>query len=90
MQHTETRCSHINVGSGKDCTIRELSETVSQVVGYEGLIKFDRTKPDGTPRKLLDVSKLNSLGWNYSINLKEGLRDTYEWYLDNIETCRSI
>lgn len=90
MQQTETMCSHINVGSGKDCTIRELSETVSQVVGYEGLIKFDRTKPDGTPRKLLDISKLNSLGWNYSINLKEGLRDTYEWYLNNIDSYRSI
>lgn len=82
-ENTEPMLSHINVGTGIDCTIRELVETVAKVVGFEGVIEFDSTKPDGTPRKLMDVTRLKSLGWEYSIGLNEGLEITYKWYLDN-------
>jgi GDP-L-fucose synthase len=68
---------HVNIGTGIDVTIKELAETVKKVTGYNGEIIFDITKPDGTPRKLLDVSKLNKLGWEYSINLEKGLNITY-------------
>jgi GDP-L-fucose synthase len=73
--------SHINVGTGKDITIREMAETMKQVIDYKGKLTFDATKPDGAPRKLIDVTRLESMGWNYTINLKEGLEKTYEWYL---------
>ncbi len=79
---TQPMLSHINVGSGKDITIRELAETIKKVVGYEGEIVWDRTRPDGTQRKLLDVSKLTNLGWKAGTTLTEGLRLTYKWYLD--------
>ena len=72
--------SHINVGTGQDITIRELSEIMKDVVGYNGKLSFDTTKPDGTPRKLIDVSRLSNMGWKYSTNLKEGLKITYEWF----------
>jgi GDP-L-fucose synthase len=72
----------INVGCGRDITIRGLAELVGKVVGYSGQIEWDTTKPDGAPRKLLDVSKLNQLGWKASIPLEEGLRATYEWWLE--------
>ncbi len=85
---TEPMCSHINVGTGVDVTIRELAETIVDVVGYSGELKQDETKPDGTPRKLLDVSKLNSLGWKAEISLDEGLRSTYQWFLDNEGSLR--
>ena len=87
--HTEPMLSHINVGTGQDCTIRELAETVAEVVGLEGEIVFDTDKPDGTPRKLLDVSRLQALGWEAGIPLKEGLQDTYRWFLDNQAAIRS-
>ena len=80
-EHTEPMLSHINVGTGVDCTIRELAETIAQVVGYNGKLEFDTSKPDGTPRKLLDVSLLKKLGWGASIALEEGIKQTYEWYL---------
>lgn len=80
--------SHINVGTGVDCTIRELVETIAKVVGYEGLISFDLSKPDGTSRKLMDVSRLKSLGWQYQIPLKEGLAQTYDWFLENQNSFR--
>ena len=73
----------INVGSGEDITIRGLAELIGQVVGYTGQIEWDTTKPDGTPRKLLDVSKLEKLGWKASISLEEGIRSTYQWWLAN-------
>jgi len=79
--HTRPMLSHINVGTGTDCTIRELAETISDVVGYRGHLVFDASKPDGTPRKLLDVSRLASLGWTASISLKDGLQDTYDWFV---------
>jgi GDP-L-fucose synthase len=73
--------SHINVGTGVDVTICELAETIKKVVGFEGSLKFDDTKPDGVLRKLTDVSCLSAMGWNFSVDLEEGLRRTYEWYL---------
>lgn len=79
--HTQPMLSHINVGTGVDCTIRELAETMAKVVGFEGRIVFDASKPDGTPRKLLDVSRLNALGWKATIPLYEGLANTYDWFL---------
>lgn len=75
--HTTPRLSHINVGTGVDVTINELAEAIGKVVGYQGRIVFDTTKPDGTPRKLLDVSKLSALGWKPHVSLDDGLRETY-------------
>jgi len=80
--NTKPMLSHINVGTGKDVTIREMAETMKEVVGYKGKLTFDTAKPDGAPRKLIDVSRLSNMGWNYSINLKDGLGKTYKWYLD--------
>ncbi|XPF95055.1 GDP-L-fucose synthase [Colwellia sp. RE-S-Sl-9] len=87
--NTQEMLSHINVGTGVDCTIRELVETVAKVVGYEGSISFDATKPDGAPRKLMDVSRLKDLGWEYSISLEEGLAHSYEWFLENQDNFRA-
>jgi GDP-L-fucose synthase len=75
--------SHINVGTGTDLSISELAQTIAEVIGFEGEIHFDTSKPDGTPRKLLDVSKLSDLGWQSNIQLKEGIRKTYDWFLEN-------
>ncbi|MDA3869314.1 MAG: GDP-L-fucose synthase [Gammaproteobacteria bacterium] len=83
--NTQPMLSHINVGTGVDCTIRELAETIARVVGYEGELTFDAGKPDGAPRKLMDVSRLKNLDWQSSISLEEGLRQTYAWFLQNIE-----
>lgn len=80
---TEPMLSHINVGTGEDCTIRELAETMAKVVGFEGNIAFDATKPDGTPRKLMNVGRLADLGWRYSVSLEQGLASTYQWFLDH-------
>jgi GDP-L-fucose synthase len=74
---------HINVGSGEDLTIRELAETVRAVVHPTAQIRFDATKPDGAPRKLLDVSRLHELGWRHRIPLREGIASTYEWFQRN-------
>ena len=87
-QHTEPMLSHINVGFGSDVTIKELAQTISDVVGYSGNIDFDRTKPDGTPRKLMDSSRLNGLGWHAKIKLKDGLTQAYQDYLANSEALR--
>ncbi|MGE6382287.1 GDP-L-fucose synthase [Shewanella baltica] len=86
--NTEPMLSHINVGTGVDCTIRELVETVAKVVGFKGMIVFDATKPDGAPRKLMDVSRLRSLGWQASIALEQGLQATYQWFLANQDNFR--
>ncbi|MEK7555847.1 MAG: GDP-L-fucose synthase [Patescibacteria group bacterium] len=75
----------INVGTGEDVTIKELAEKIKAVVGYEGEINWDTTKPDGTPRKLLDVTKLHALGWKHTIPLDQGIVSTYEWYKKNYE-----
>ena len=87
--NTQPMLSHINVGTGVDCTIRELAETVAKVTGFSGQLKFDATKPDGTPRKLMDVSRLKALGWQSSISLEDGLRNAYCWYVENIEQSRT-
>ncbi|KAK8490361.1 hypothetical protein V6N11_083510 [Hibiscus sabdariffa] len=76
---------HVNVGSGKEVTIKELAELVMEVVGFEGELVWDTSKPDGTPRKLMDSSKLASLGWSAKISLRDGLVDTYKWYLENVK-----
>ncbi len=81
QRETQPMLSHINVGSGTDVTIRELAETVAEVTGFQGELKFDATKPDGTPRKLMDVSRLKRLGWEASIPLKKGIQETYDWFL---------
>jgi GDP-L-fucose synthase len=73
----------INVGCGQDVTIRELAELVGEVVGFAGTLEFDKTKPDGTPRKLLDLTRLAKLGWQPKISLREGIKSTYEWFLKN-------
>jgi GDP-L-fucose synthase len=73
--------SHINVGTGTDLSIADLAQTIAEAVGFDGEIQFDTSKPDGTPRKLLDVSKLSALGWTASIQLKDGIQKTYDWYL---------
>lgn len=86
--NTQQMLSHINVGTGIDCTIRELVETVAKVIGFEGEIVFDASKPDGTPRKLLDVSRLEALGWKASITLEDGLSMTYQWFLENQDNFR--
>ncbi|WP_282114490.1 GDP-L-fucose synthase [Pseudoalteromonas arctica] len=82
-ESTESMLSHINVGTGVDCTIRELVETVAKVVGFNGSIKFDATKPDGAPRKLMNVNRLKSLGWQYSVDLEKGLELAYSWFVNN-------
>jgi GDP-L-fucose synthase len=87
-QHTQPMLSHINVGTGVDCTIRELAETIVRVVGYEGRLTWDRSKPDGTPRKLMDVSRLAALGWRAQIGLEDGLRDAYRWFLEHHAEAR--
>ena len=84
----DAMCSHINVGTGVDCTIRELAETMALVVGFDGELVFDTTKPDGTPRKLLCVDRLKDLGWAYSVDLRDGLASTYAWFLENDEFLR--
>ena len=85
---TEEMLSHINVGTGVDCTIAELALTMADVVGYQGEVGFDASKPDGAPRKLMNVDTLKALGWEYSIELKDGLASTYDWFLANQESFR--
>ncbi|GAA0856831.1 GDP-L-fucose synthase [Aliiglaciecola litoralis] len=87
-ENTEPMLSHINVGTGVDCTIRELVETVAKVTGFGGKIEFDSTKPDGAPRKLMNVDRLAALGWQYTYSLEEGLKDAYQWFLDNQDSFR--
>lgn len=86
---THSMSSHINVGTGIDDTIRNLVETIAKVVGFQGKISFDTSKPDGSPRKLLDVSRLSSLGWQHKISLEDGLTQTYEWFKSNQQNYRS-
>jgi GDP-L-fucose synthase len=88
MRHFDDEV-HINVGTGKDLTIRELAEMVARSVHPEATLVFDETKPDGTPQKLLDVSRLHDLGWRHSIELDDGIRTTYQWYLEHHDSLRS-
>jgi nucleoside-diphosphate-sugar epimerase len=86
--NTQPLLSHVNVGSGSDISILELAELVAKVTGFEGRIATDPSKPDGTPRKLMDVSRLAEMGWSARIPLEEGVRETYQWFLQNIDTYR--
>lgn len=89
QQHTQPTLSHINIGTSVDCTIRELAETLKRVIGLDAELTFDTSKPDGTPRKLMDVSRLKNLGWQAHVNLAAGLRQTYEWFLQNEDNYRT-
>jgi GDP-L-fucose synthase len=80
----------VNTGTGEDLTIKELAETVQEVVGHEGEINWDSSKPDGTPRKLMDVSRINELGWKAGIELEEGIKNTYDWFLENLESIKEV
>ncbi len=86
--HTEAMSSHINVGSGVDCTIKELAETIAKVTGFSGKVLFDASKPDGTPRKLLNINRLKSLGWQPETILEAGLKKTYQWFIANHANIR--
>ncbi|MEY4300070.1 MAG: hypothetical protein RIR25_1306 [Verrucomicrobiota bacterium] len=78
----------VNIGCGEDVTIRELAETVCEVLGFDGTLEFDTSKPDGTPRKLLDISKIKSLGWSPKISLRDGIADAYRWFCENYDEAR--
>ncbi|MDA3858397.1 MAG: GDP-L-fucose synthase [Roseovarius sp.] len=88
--NTDPMLSHINVGTGTDVTIRELAETISEVVGFTGALTFDETRPDGTPRKLMDVSRLAAMGWTYKVGLREGLERSYAWFTDPSQENRMV
>lgn len=79
---------HVNIGTGKEVSIKELAETVQKTVGYQGEIVWNRDMPDGTPRKLTDVSKLHGLGWNHKVDLEEGVRKAYDWFRENVDSAR--
>ncbi len=84
QSNTKPMLSHINVGTGKDVTIREMAETMKEVIGFKGKLTFDTAKPDGASRKLIDVSRLSNMGWEYNIDIEQGLRKTYNWYKTNL------
>ena len=88
QQHTQPMLSHINVGTGVDCSIRELAETVAKVTGFKGRLVWDSSKPDGTPRKLMDVSRLQALGWRAHVGLEAGLADAYRWFQAHLSSAR--
>ena len=79
-----------NIGTGKDITIKELAETIQNVTGHQGEIIWDSSKPDGTPRKLMDVSKMKEIGWQYATELEDGIKKTYQWYIENIDSIKEI
>jgi len=89
QQITDPMCSHINVGTGKDVSIKELAELMAKTVGFKGKLVFDTDKPDGTPRKVLNVERLTRLGWQYTVDLEQGLERTYQWFLKNQSSLRS-
>lgn len=79
-----------NIGTGEDLTIKELAKTIQRIIGHKGEIIWDISKPDGTPRKLLDVSKMHNLGWKHKLNLEQGIQKTYDWFLENVEDVKKI
>jgi GDP-L-fucose synthase len=79
-----------NVGTGEDLTIKQLAETIQKIVGHQGDIVWDSSKPDGTPRKLMDISKMHALGWKHQVNLEEGIQKTYDWFLENAATFKEV
>jgi GDP-L-fucose synthase len=80
----EKGISHINIGTGEDLTITELADLIAEIIGFKKKVVYDNTKPDGTPRKLMDVSRINQLGWKYKTSLKDGIQKAYNWYLSNV------
>ena len=88
VSNTSSMLSHINVGTGKDCSINDLVRTIASVVGFTGKIEFDSSKPDGSPRKLMDISRLQKLGWKAKISLEEGINNTYKWFLKHEQNIR--
>ena len=88
--NTQPMLSHINVGTGKDMSIREMAETMKQVVGYQGKVIFDTARPDGTLRKLVNISKLKKMGWTYNTSIEAGLKETYKWYTNNLWKNRGL
>jgi GDP-L-fucose synthase len=89
QRYTQPRLSHINVGTGTDCSIRELAETIARITRFKGRLEFDASKPDGTPRKLLDVSTLTALGWRATTDLEKGVSETYKWFLEHDVSVRT-
>ena len=79
-----------NIGTGKDIAIKDLAEIIQRIIGHKGNILWDNTKPDGTPRKLMDVSKMKELGWQYSTEIEEGIEKTYTWFLENIQEIKKL
>lgn len=79
-----------NVGTGVDLTIKELAETIQKITGHQGEIIWDATKPDGTPRKLMDISKMHDLGWKHQVDLEEGIQKTYDWFVENVEDVKKV
>ena len=79
---------HVNIGTGKEITIKQLAETVQRVVGYNGEIVWNKDMPDGTPRKLTDVTKLHNLGWTHKVELEEGVKLAYDWFCENVKEAR--
>ena len=79
-----------NIGTGKDITIKELAEIIQKIIGHQGKIIWDATKPDGTPRKLMDISKMQAMGWTYTTELEEGVKKTYQWFLENIDSTKEV
>ena len=79
-----------NVGTGEDLSVQQLAWTIQQIVGHRGEIIWDATKPDGTPRKLMDSSKMNQLGWKHQVGLEEGIEETYNWFLANVENVKKV
>jgi GDP-L-fucose synthase len=79
-----------NVGTGEDLTIKQLAETIQKIIGHKGEIIWDSSKPNGTPRKLMDVSKMNELGWKHKVSLEKGIQKTYSWFLENIENYKEV
>jgi len=86
---TSPKSSHINIGTGLDCSIKYVAEMIADIISYKGELVFDTSKPDGTPKKLLDVSLINKMGWKSEIDLYDGLKETYLWYKENILSIRS-
>ncbi len=82
LTHYPTPC-FVNIGTGKDCTIKELALLIKETVGFKGRLVFDNSRPDGTPRKLLDVTRINTMGWHPQIQLKDGIAQTYKWFIQS-------
>jgi GDP-L-fucose synthase len=79
-----------NVGTGEDLTIKQLAETIQKITGHQGKIIWDATKPDGTPRKLMDITKMHNLGWKHKVNLEQGIQKTYDWFLENMDQFKEV